>query len=107
MSDTLQILIPALGVFLLGFGGGIFAFIRWIHAQEEKRREDKKIELERIEIAKRETEETVWMRAKETIENLRKEVEELRCEVNLLREENKALREEVHVLTKMLEDAAI
>ncbi len=85
-------LFPTIVGALLFIGGGLFGLVRWMFAQEERRR----------------------VTANETIESLQKEVRLLRQdnkvlfqEICELREQNRKLRDELHILTRLLKNGSV
>jgi predicted RNase H-like nuclease (RuvC/YqgF family) len=106
MEQLIELLPTIIGA-LLVVGGGIFTLVRWLFRQEEERREERQSERDKIEAAKRETEDQIWARANETIDRLREEVRILREDNKVLRKEICDLRDELHILTKLLEENSI
>lgn len=107
-------LLPVILTTAIAVGGGVFALVRWLFSQEEARRKERELERDKIDKAKRETEEAIWVQANDTIDHLTEEVRQLRADNKLLRREmselqaaNRTLQEEIHILTKLLEDDAI
>ncbi len=90
MEQFIELLPTIIGALLI-VGGGVFALVRWLFSQEERRR----------------------AAANETIQDLQQEVRLLRKDNKLLfqeicelREQNRKLRDELHTLTRLLEDRA-
>lgn len=102
MEKFIELLPSIIGALLI-VGGGTFTLVRWLFSREERRREARQIERDKIEAAKREAEEKIWARANETIDRLREEVKLLRADNKILRQEICDLQAEVHTLTKILE----
>ncbi len=102
---------PTIVAALLVVGGGVFGLVRWLFAKEDRRRERERAERDNLAAIKRETEENIWSRANETIDQLREEVRLLRCDLDesvrlnqVFRKEISDLQGEVHILTKLLEE---
>ena len=95
MEQFIDLLPTIIGAALI-VGGGVFTLVRWLFGQEERSREKRQLERDKVAASQREAEEKIWARANETIDRLREEVKSLRQEVCDLREANKRL-------TKLLE----
>jgi len=106
MEQFIELLPMFIGAMLV-IGGGTFSLVRWLFAQEEKRREKEQLVRDKVAAAKLEAEEKIWERCNATIDGLRLEVKSLRCDNKLLREEIAVLKEELHILSKLLEEQAI
>lgn len=114
LMEQFMELLPTIIAASLVVGGGTFAFVRWLFAREERRREAREAERDNLATVKRETEEKIWVRANETIDRLREEVHLLRCDLEesvrlnqVFRQEISDLQGEVKTLTKLLEEASI
>lgn len=91
MEQFIELLPTIIGALLI-LGGGLFGLVRWLFAQEERRRAT----------------------ANETIQELQQEVRLLRKdnkvlfqEICELREANRKLRDELHILTRLLKNGSV